>query len=567
MPCSRRSFGATMRTALPPEVAVADGAELLEAARDAIRRRDWAVARERFEAAREAVPLEADDCYALAETAWWLGAIDESLIAWAEAYQLYLEAGRPRRAAMSAVFLAAHSMERGDAVVGAGWMSRAHRLLAEEPEAVEHGYLLYFEIFSAMGSGDLDGAGATARRVQEIGRRFGDPNLVAIGVLGEGRALIKQGRVHDGVTLLDEAMLAALSDQLHPAWTGAIYCHLMDVCHELIDVRRAGEWTQAAQRWCERLPAAVLYRGICRVHRAQVLQVQGAWEEAEREASSACRELLRVHVGTVAEGHYELGEIRRLRGDLAGAEDQFRQAHELGRDPQPGLALLRLAQGRADTAAASVRAALAGETRDRLARARLCAAQVEIAVASGDTEVARTAADELEATAATYHSSGLKAASLQARGAVLLADGHPSEALPTLRSACRLWQELAAPYDAAKTRLLLVHIYRALGDEDAVALELDAAERVFDQLGATLDAQRVATLRGRSALPDGLTEREAEVLRLVAAGKSNREIAADLVLSDKTVARHLANIFTKLGLSSRTAAAAYAFKHGLAGRR
>jgi DNA-binding NarL/FixJ family response regulator len=546
------------------EVAVAGRAELLEAAHEAFGRREWAAARDRFNAARETVPLAADDWYALAEAAWWLGLIDESLTAWAKAYQLYLEARQSRRAAMSAMFLAAHSMERGDAAAGGGWMGRAHRLLAEESEAAEHGYPLYFEIFSAIGRGDFDGAVAAAGRMQDIGRRFSDPNLVAIGVVGQGRALIKQGRVSDGMTLLDEAMLAALSDRLHPAWTGAIYCQLMDVCHELVDVRRAAEWTQAAKRWCEHLPEAVLYRGICRVHRAQVLHIQGAWEQAEHEASSACRDLLGVHLGTVAEGHYELGEIRRLRGDLAGAEEAFRRAHELGRDPQPGLALLRLAQGRIDVAVASIRAALAVETQDRLASARLCAAAVEIALAARDSKGAGNAADELDATAAAYGSSGLEAASRQARGAVLLADGQPAQALRMLRSACRLWQELAAPYDAAKTRLLLAQAYRALGDEDAAALELDAAQRVFDQLGATLDGRRVARLRGQSVLPGGLTRREAEVLGLVAVGKSNREIAAELFLSDKTVARHLANIFTKLDLQSRTAAAAYAFEHGLA---
>jgi DNA-binding NarL/FixJ family response regulator len=548
-------------------VAVAGGAELLEAAHEAFGRREWAAARDCFNAARETGRLPADDCYALAEAAWWLGAIDESLTAWAQAYQLYLEAGQSRRAAMSAMFLAAHSMERGDAAAGAGWMSRAHRLLVDEPEAAEHGYSLYFEIFSMLARGDFDGAVAAAGRVQDIGRRFSDPNLVAIGVLGEGRALIKQGRVVDGMTLLDEAMLAALSDQLHPVWTGAIYCHLMDVCHELVDMRRAGEWTQAAKRWCERLPEAVLYRGICRVHHAQVLHVQGAWAQAEQEASSACNDLVGVHVVTVAEGHYELGEIRRLRGDLVGAEEAFRRAHELGRDPQPGLALLRLAQGRLDVAVASIHATLAAETQDRLARARLCVAAAEIALAAGDSKGAGKAADELQATAAAYGSSGLEAASRQARGAVLLADGQPAEALGMLRSACRLWQELDAPYDAARARLLLAQAYRALGDEDAAALELDAAQRVFDQLGATLDARRVARLRGQSVLPGGLTRREAEVLGLVAVGKSNREIAAELFLSDKTVARHLANIFTKLDLSSRTAAAAYAFEHGLAAHR
>ena len=322
---------------------------------------------------------------------------------------------------MSAMFSALHSIERGDTAAGAGWMSRMQRLLIHEPDAAERGYPLYFEIFALLGRGDFNAAMVTARRMQGIGRRFDDPNLVAIGLVGEGRALIKKGAVDDGKALLDEAMLAALSDRLHPAWTGAIYCHLMEVCHELVDLRRAAEWTEAAQRWCEHLPEAVLYRGICRVHRAQVHQVQGAWERAEQEALSACRDLIRIHLVTVAEGHYEIGELRRLRGDLGGAEEAFRRARDLGRDPQPGLALLRLAQGRVDAAVASIRAARAAATHDRLTGARLCAADVEIALAAGDTQRAREAADELAAAAAAYNSSGLEAGSRQAHGAVLVA--------------------------------------------------------------------------------------------------------------------------------------------------
>jgi tetratricopeptide (TPR) repeat protein len=354
-------------------------AELVAAAHEAFERRQWAAARDCFNAAGKAARLTADDCYAWAEAAWWLGAIDESLSTWAKAYELYLEAGQPLRAAMSAMFLALHSMERGDTATGAGWMSRMQRLLVGESEAAEHGYPLYFEIFALLGRGDFDDAMVTARRMQDIGRRFDDSNLLAIGLVGEGRVLIKGGAVGDGKALLDEAMLAALSDKLHPVWTGAIYCHLMDVCHELVDLRRAGEWTEAAQRWCEGLPEAVLYRGICRVHRAQVHQVQGAWEQAEHEALIACRDLQRIHLVTVAEGHYEIGELRRLRGDLGGAEEAFRRAHDLGRDPQPGLAQLRLAQGRVDAAVASIRAARAAATYDRLTSARLCAADVEIA--------------------------------------------------------------------------------------------------------------------------------------------------------------------------------------------
>lgn len=541
-----------------------DAAAPLEAARDAFGRRDWAAALEAYRTARTLGELSADDWFAVADSAWWQGLIDESLEAWEEAYRLYVQRAQPGRAAMSAMYLAAHSSERGDVAAGSGWMSRMQRLLLDAEEGPEHGYPAYFEIFSAMGSGDLEGAVAAARRMQEMGRRFGDSNLLALGVVGEGRAMIKQGRVAEGLALLDESMLAALSDELHPLWTGAVYCHLMDACRELGEVRRAREWTHAAARWCDKLPDAALYRGICRVHRAQVLAVGGAWDEAEQEATRACADVLHLHVGTVAEGHYEIGEIRRLRGDLSGAEEAFKRAHELGRDPQPGLALVRLAQGRLDVAAASIRSALEARTADQLARAQLCAAQVEIALAAGDMDTARAASEELQATASAYGSSGLGAAARQAQGAVLLDQGRATEALPTLRAACRLWQELDAKYNAAKTRVLLARSYVALEDTDAAALELDAACGTFDRLGAALDTQIVGQLQGRSVLPGGLTEREAEVLRLVASGQTNRQIASVLFISEKTVHRHLSNIFAKLGISSRTAATAYAFEHGLA---
>ncbi|MDN3356335.1 helix-turn-helix transcriptional regulator [Actinomadura sp. DC4] len=538
---------------------VVEAAGELEAARSAFGRRAWTDARDGFIRARARDTLTADDHQALAESAWWIGDIDASLEAFAEAYRMYRREARRRSAAMSAMYLAVHHTERGDGAIGSGWMSRAHRLLRDEAECAEHGYPLYFEISSAMVRGCNDEAITHARRMQDLGRRFGDPNLLAVGTLGEGRALVKQGRAGEGLPLLDEAMLTALSDDLHPLWTGAVYCNLMDACHEMFDLRRAAEWTRAASRWCDSLSEAVMYRGICRVHRAQVLRLQGAWEPAERAAAHAAAALAHVHVGVVAEAHYEAGEVQRLLGRPADAEESFRRAHEHGRDPQPGLALLRLDQGRPDAAAASIRAALLAENRDRLARARLHVAQVEIALATGDLNTARTACTELRAVAAAYDSSGLRAEAEQAHGAVLLAGGEAEEALAVLRTARRSWQELDAPYGVARTRLLLAEAYQALGDDDAADLERDAARDALDRLGAGRPAAAE-----RAPLPAGLTGREAEVLRHVAAGHSNRQVATALCLSEKTVARHLSNIFTKLGLSSRTAAAAYAFERGLA---
>jgi DNA-binding NarL/FixJ family response regulator len=307
---------------------------------------------------------------------------------------------------------------------------------------------------------------------------------------------------------------------------------------------------------------AVLFKGISRIHWAQVMQIRGAWTQAQDEAERVCEDVAHIHIGIVAEGRYQIGEIRRLRGDLEGAEDAYRQGHHLGRDPQPGLALLRLAQGRTEAAAALIRTALAGVT-DRLARARLLAAQVEIAIADGDPATAAVAADELDAVAGTYRSSGLQAVAKRSRGSVLLATGRTEEALSILRSACSGWTELEAPYDCAKVRVLLARAYRQLGDIESSDRELDAARAAFEELGAELDAREAAG-KNQASLPKGLTEREGEVLARVAAGSTNRQIADELFLSQKTVARHVSNIFTKLGVTTRTAAARVAFEHGIA---
>jgi ATP/maltotriose-dependent transcriptional regulator MalT len=536
----------------------------LAAAHAACETRDWAVALEHFDAAARSAELSGGDLYTWAESAWWVGDIDLAIEAWERSHDRHLAEGDGAGAAMAAMFVACHSLERGDTVTGSGWRQRTERLLEDLPEGPPHGYPLYFRLFEALGKGDVDGAAAAAERMRTLGAEHGDPNLEALATLGEGRVLLKRGPVEAGMALLDEAMLAAVSGRLHPVWTGAIYCHLMDACHQLADVGRAGEWTQVAARWCDDLPDTTLYRGICRVHRAQVLRVQGSWREAESEASRACEDVGHLHVSTVAEGHYEIGEVRRQRGDLEGAEKAYRRAHELGRDPQPGLALLRLAEGNAVAAAASVRAALDLESHDRLVRARLLVAQAEIALARHDLSVARAAAQELTDTASEYRSPGLEAAALQAQGAVALHDGDASGAATTLRAACRRWQELEASHLAAATRVLLAGAYRQMGDEDAAQLELDAADTVFRRLGATPDVQRVTRLRRTSTHPDGLTEREAEVLRHVARGCTNREIASMLFISERTVHRHVSNIFTKAGVDTRTSAAAYAFRHGLA---
>ena len=486
----RRKIGVDSRSALieaahgprwfADDAAAGRDAEARELARAAVMRRDWSGA---YDAYAAVTSRTGEDTEGLAEAAWWLGRMTESIDLYAEAFRAHGDDGDQRGAARTSFQLAVATRLIGEAAQSVGWMRRCERVLESVPDGPEHGYPLYLHISGMLGRGELDAAVESARRMHDIGRRFADPTLMALAVYYEGRARIKQALVREGLTLLDEAMVAALSDRLPPMWTGAIYCGLMDACNELRDTRRAAEWTEATRRWVAPLPLTSLYPGICRVHRAQVLQTHGSWEQAEEEALGACRDMLGVDVFVVADGHYEVGEVRRLRGDLAGAEEAYLQAHEYGRDPQPGLALLRLAQGRVEAATSSIAAAIASRSGSRLEQAPLHAARVAIALAGGDLGLAEASAAEVVETATAFDSAGLRAEGDRCVGSVALARGRPAEAMPALRRAFTAWQELDVPYEAARTRLLLAQAYRAMGDDDAAGREEAAGYASLTRLG------------------------------------------------------------------------------------
>ncbi|WP_052667041.1 LuxR C-terminal-related transcriptional regulator [Nitriliruptor alkaliphilus] len=536
---------------------------MLQRARDAYARRDWLTAREAFTRARP-VDVGADDVYALSNCHWWLGDVAAALPLQREAFERYLADEQPDAAALVALDIGYTLSLRGDGAQASGWLGRARGLLEGLPEGPVHGYLLHVAFEEAFEARDLGAALETAERVHALGVRLRDAGVTALGLLGKGRVLVRRGQVAAGMPCLDQAMLVAVSDDLDPAWAGNIYCHLIAACYEIGDLRRAGEWTEETARWCEAMPGSGPFLGICRVHRAQIMQVRGAWDEAEREATLVTRELTELDLPIVAEAHYLLGELGRQRGDASAAEAAFREGHRLGRDPQPGLALLRLALGDVEAAAASIRTGLTAAGEDPLGRARLLPAAVEIALAEGDLDQAHAWSDELSGAADRYGTSSFQLAALHARGSVLLASGDARTAAPVLRDALRTGRLVDAPYDLARTRLLLADVYRSLGDEASAALERETAESTFGKLGVRRTANR-----DRDRSPAGLTSREAEVLSLVATGRSNQQIAAELVLSVRTIERHLSTVYQKLGLqgrSARAAAVAYALREG-AGRR
>ena len=538
----------------------------LDRGRRAFARWAWAEAHDLLTAADARSPLSAADLELAARAAYLVGRDADCGALLVRAHQDYATRGDCPGAARCAFWLAFSLIARNDHAQAGGWIARARRLLEEHPaDCVERGYVRLPEALQLSGQRRYEEAVAAFDAAAAIGDRFADADLAGLARQGQGRALLRLGRVTEGVALLDEAMVGVLAGDVSPIVVGTIYCSVIEACHEIFDLRRAREWTGALGDWCASQPDLVPYRGPCLIRRAEILELQGQWPDAVSEAERA-RELLAQQPGQAGLGTalYQLGDLHRLRGDLERAEAEYRRAAESGRRPEPGLALLRLAQGQADAARANIDRAV-GETHVRHVRAQVLAASVEIALATGDLEAARTSATELERIAAELDAPPLLLAlSTQARGAVLLAGGEPRPALAALREAWTTWSALDAPYGAARSRVLIAQACRSLGDEDAARLELDGALAAFERLGAAPDVARVRKLQTtRPSAPAGLTAREIEVLRLVATGRTNRAIADALAISEKTVARHLSNIFTKLDLPSRAAATAYAYQHDL----
>jgi DNA-binding CsgD family transcriptional regulator len=528
--------------------------------------RAWLNAYMAFESADRGAPLGGEDLELLATAAYMLGRDDEYRHVLERAHHAHLEERDPQRAARCAFWAGLNLLTREEFGPAKGWFARAQRLLDREGrECVERGYLLIPVLLEHVASNDDEAAYAIAAEAAEIGARFGDADLIALVVQEQGHALVRQGRAEDGLRLIDETMVAVTAGELSPIVTGLIYCNTIAFCQSVYELRRAREWTVALTRWVERQPEMVAHTGRCLVHRAEIMELQGAWRNALEEARRAAERFAHETGSGLAAGNasYRQAEIYRLQGDFTAAEDAYKQASTQAWEPQPGLALLRLAQGNPDAAMAAIGRALA-VTSERMQRARLLPAFVEILLAAGNVEEAGRAARELHEIADAQDSHVLRALSGRARGEVALAEGDAQAALVALRDAAHAWQELEAPYETARVRVLVGLACRALGDTDTAALELEAARATFERLGAAPDLARVDSVHGATPVDaHGLTARELQVLRLLAVGKSNKAIAAELVLSKRTIDRHVSNIFRKLRVSSRAAATAYGYEHRL----
>jgi ATP/maltotriose-dependent transcriptional regulator MalT len=543
-----------------------DASDDVALGRESYQRGAWLDAFQALSRADNTAPLGPEDLELLAMAAYLLGRDDDYLATLERAHQAHLAASADRAAARCAFWLGLRLLSRGEAGRATGWIARAQRLLERDPsDCAERGYLLLPAVQRHILAGNWEAAHSSAATAAEIGERFQDADLIACARQFQGRVLIRQGRVEEGLKLLDETMVAVSAGELSPLVTGLVYCSVIEGCQEVYALDRAREWTGALAAWCAKQPDMVAFSGTCLVHRAEILQLRGKWGDAAAEAERACSRFLpgldqRPH----AAAFYQQAEVYRLRGDVDDAEAAYRSASQWGWEPQPGLALLRLAQGRADTAAAAIRR-VANATTEPLERARLLPAVVEILLAVGDVADARAAAVELHEIAARFDTRVLHALAAHALGAVEFAEGDAQTALTRLQRAWEVWQSVNAPYLAARVRVMIGLSCRALNDEDGSALEFSAARAAFETLGAIPDIAHVDTLiSSEPAVPNhGLTTRELQVLRLVAAGKSNKTIAVELGLSEKTIDRHLSNIYDKLDVPSRTAAAAYAFAYKL----
>ena len=513
--------------------------------------------------------LGAEDLERLAVAASVTGHEDEIVGLRERAHDDYLRRGMVDAAVRCAYWIGFHLQNRGDVAQASGWLARLRRLVPDDADALLPALLRMPDALVEMYAGAASTALPTFEDVGRRAARYGDVDMFVLSGLGRGRCLAQLSRDEESWATLDEIMVHVVAGTVAPQVAGLAYCSVVALCLDRYDLRRAQEWTQALTDWIADQHGLVPYRGTCLVHRAEILQLRGAWDEAAAEAGSACDRLVLSGEPGIGLAHYRIGELARLRGDLGLAERAFHQAAAYGVEVQPGLALLRLAQGRPDAAAAGLDRALV-EYVDSARRPVVLAARVEVALATGDLSAAQTAVGELQRFADPDGPAYLRGLAEHACGAVILASGDAGAALPRLRRAWSVWQQLEAPYEAARARLLVANACGALGDDDAASMELDAARTALEALGAVVDLAAVdsaaaAAAVGAAAGP--LSAREREVLGLLATGTTNRAIARQLFLSEKTVARHVSNIFGKLGVASRAAATSYAYEHGLAPTR
>ncbi len=540
----------------------------LEKGREAFRQRSWADAYELLLSADGETPLNPENLEQLAKAAYLTGKISDCHDLWARAHHAYLKKDKTNRAAYCAFWLGMILFNYGDSAQGGGWIARARRLVDESRKnCAEQGFLLIPGALQFLRKGEPEKAQNMFSRVAEIGKRFNDSDLMTLGRLGHGQSLIHQNDIVEGTTLLDEAMVAVIAEEVSPIVSGIVYCAVIETCQKIYDLQRAQEWTQALARWCDSQPDLVPYRGQCLVRRAEIMQLHGHWIDAINEAERACESLSKLSQESAAgEAYYRQAELYRLQGHFSKAEEAYRKAHKRNRKPQPGLALLRLARGEKNAAAASIRQEKE-EEQDQSSRSRIIPAYVKIMLAVGDIKAAQAGADELSEIAGDLQAPYLQALAGYAAGSVLLANGESLAALDKLRHACTMLNSMGAIYETARTRVLIGLACRERGDKDTAEMELQTAKEMFLQLGAAPDRQRVETLTddttSEPGKSHGLTSRELQVLRHLATGKTNNAIASELFISERTVDRHVSNILGKLDVPTRAAATAYAYENNL----